>query len=71
MSKKSFKHDELSQKICATAGCGRRIKKRLADSYDICYHCYCKQENAKGHLMQDARPRSEHRPTDKRALNQL
>jgi len=71
MSKKTFKYDELSQKICATIGCNNRIKKRLETNYDICYKCFCKSESARGHLMQDACPKSERYPTNKRALNQL
>jgi len=69
--KKTHGHDQLSDKICTGKNCQRRIKERLKDKYDICYHCYCKQENAKGHLMQDARPKAERFPTDKRALLNL
>jgi hypothetical protein len=64
--KKTHRYNQLSDKICARKNCQRRIKERLKDKYDICYHCYCEQENAKGHLMQDARPKAERFPTAKR-----
>jgi len=40
MAKKAYKHTDLSDKVCATAGCKRRLKKRVVETIQDAKYCY-------------------------------
>ena len=45
--KKSHRFDDLSEKECSK--CGRLIKTRLVDRFELCYNCHRDKESKRGH----------------------
>ena len=56
--KKTHRHDEMSDTICAAPGCHKNIKLRMVETKDaiLCYKHYCKKESGRAHFI-NANPR--------------
>lgn len=52
--KKQHRFDELSDKVCSTPGCDRRLKKRIVElkpTADKCYRCFVREQQKRGKFM--------------------
>lgn len=51
--KKSHRHDEMSDRVCAIVGCEKHIKARLVETKGafLCYEHHCKNEANRGHTV--------------------
>ncbi len=51
--KKSHRHDDFSDRVCAAPGCRKHIKQRMVETKDafLCYLHYCIKENKRNHTI--------------------
>jgi hypothetical protein len=57
--KKGYKHTDLSDKVCATEGCKRRLKKRVVETIKDAKYCYqCSHPKRKANKIANAAKRA-------------